>query len=247
MRFFKKTLLAVFCVTLFAPNIYAVRPFITDDAAITEYRHFQLETWAQFDRNSGQHWALLGYGLTERLELSIGGVWGYDRPNPNQTEFSFALPILQAKYLFREIKPNSFPGIAAVLGTSLPFGRGEFVPPGYGAYGFLVATQALGRDERVLIHGNIGLSYFRDRENGEDNFIPNWGLGVQARMFGGFHIIGEIFDGDPYIPEAGLVYQAGFRHYISDSLQLDATVGQGIGRGETPFWISFGARIVMPR
>lgn len=59
------------------------------------------------------------------------------------------------------------------------------------------------------------------------------------------HYVGEIFSGDPYIPGAGLSWQTGFRHFFSDFVQIDGTIGQGVGGlNPLPFWYSFGLRYV---
>jgi hypothetical protein len=43
-------------------------------------------------------------------------------------------------------------------------------------------------------------------------------------------------------------YQAGFRYFISDLIQVDAEFGQGLsGKEKIPFWLGFGARFVIPK
>ena len=240
----KQRLLITIILFAFASKTYAVRPFITDDAAVICHRLWQLETWTLFDRFSGQHWSMLAYGLHEGLEVAVGAVWGYDRPQSRSTDFSFAAPLLEAKYLFREYQPGKFPGVALAAGTFLPSGKGEFRAPGYGAYSFLAATQCFGDNEDVLIHGNIGGKYLR--VNNENQFTAIWGIGTQIRAYRGFHLVGEIIAGDPYVPGTGMAYHVGFRHFISDLVQLDASIGQGMGgKIKVPFWAGFGARIVM--
>ncbi len=233
-------------LTCISTKNYAVRPFITDDARVVGFRLAQWETWLRFDRYSGQHWHMLAYGLRKELELTAGAVWGYDRPSPEYKEFSYAMPLIQGKYLFREYQPNKPPGVALVAGTFLPGGRGAFVPPGYGAFSFLTITQCFGQGEKVLIHANTGASLlFINRNN---QLVTTWGLGTQIKTYKGFHLVGEIFSGDPYIPGTGLAFQAGFRHFISDLIQIDGTIGKGIaGQNIMPFWWSIGARIVTTR
>jgi len=238
----KHILLAIFILT--ATKTFAVRPFITDDAAVTGHRLVQLETWALFEKVYGQHWAMLAYGFHNRLEVAVGALWGYERPQPEQSKLSFAMPLLEAKYLFREYQSGKPPGVALAAGTFLPGGKGGFVAPGYGAYSLLAVTQCFGKNEDVLIHGNIGVNYlYADREN---QFLPIWGLGAQIRACKGLHLVGEIIAGDPYVPGTGTAYHAGFRYFVSDLVQLDASIGQGIaGEIKVPFWAGFGARIVM--
>jgi len=236
------TILIFTVITVNATKVYAVRPFITDDAAVVGQRLLQLETWALFDKNTGEHWIMWALGPTDKLEVSMGAVYGYVQ-NKNHTNFSFALPLLEVKYLLHEYQPDKLPGVALVGGTFLPMGKGEFAHTGYGFYSFLAITQCLGKDENVLIHGNIGVNYLRDK----NQFISFWGLGTQIKTYKGLHFVAEIISGDPYVPETGLVYQTGFRHFISEFIQIDATIGQGLaGENKVPFWCGFGARFVMP-
>jgi hypothetical protein len=239
----KQKIFIAFFSILITTNVFAVRPFITDDAAVVGRKTLQLETWALFDKFSGEHWAMFGYGVSKQLELSVGGVWGYDKPQFGRSELSFAAPLLQAKYLFREFESGKPPGIAMAVGTALPTGKGEFVPTGHGVYGFLAVTQCFGENETILIHGTAGLNYLNiDNKN---QYIGFWGIGTQIKTYKGLHIVGEIVSGDPFAPGTGATYQTGFRYFVSDDFQLDATIGQGFaGKEKVLFWGGFGARFV---
>ncbi|MCL2417440.1 MAG: hypothetical protein FWD02_05850 [Bacteroidales bacterium] len=238
----RKIILTGFILAVITTKTFAVRPFITDDAAVIGHRQFQLETWTLFDRDASEHWIMWAYGPIENLEVAIGALWGRDRVN---RELSFAVPLLEAKYLFRPYQSGRGPGIAASAGTFLPWGRGDFREDYFGAYGIFMLTQAFGRDESILIHGNLGVN-FLDTERRRDRFIPFWGLGTQIRTFGGLHLVGEVISGDPYVPGTGLAYHVGLRHFVSDYFQLDLTFGDGIrGREQMPFWFGFGVRLVL--
>lgn len=239
-----RLLLTTLLACLYLPA-FAVRPFITDDAAVVGRRLFQLETWLMFERFSGEHWAMLAYGPHKRVEVALGAVWGYEQEATGRRQLSYAAPLLEAKYLIRDYAPNNLPGIAIAAGTFLPAGQGDFVPPAPGAYGFLALTQCFGRDENLLIHGNIGVSYLHQTD--ARDFTLTWGLGTQVKAWKGLHVVGEVVSGDPYVAGSGLLYQTGFRYFISDLIQVDATMGRGIGGDqEVPFWAGAGARIVMP-
>ncbi|HMO34285.1 MAG TPA: hypothetical protein PKE63_02195 [Lacibacter sp.] len=223
-----------------------IRPFITDDARVVGGRLAQVESWFRFDRESGQQWAIVAYGPNERLELSLGGVMGYENKYNGNREFSYALPLLQGKYLLREYGHGKGPGAALVLGTFLPGGSGAFKPAGYGTFGFLIATQCFGPEENVLVHANLGANYLHI--NGANDLVSTWGIGTQIKTYRQFHLVGELFSGDPYVPGAGLSYQLGFRHILTDLFQFDMTLGQGIGGANPlPFWFSGGIRVVTER
>lgn len=177
------------------------------------------------------------------MELSAGLVFGYDKPNDASAHFSYAMPLLQGKYLFKEYAPGKGPGFGLVAGTYLPNGKGEFVPQGYGAFSFLTISQCFGEGEKVLIHANLGGNYLFVNNN--NTFVNTRGFGTQIKAYKGMHYVGEIFSGDPYIPGAGLSWQTGFRHFFSDLVKIDGTIGKGIGKtNHLPFWVSFGLRYV---
>ncbi len=223
-------------------SLLAVRPFITDDARVVGKYLAQWESWLRFEKHSGQQWHMAAYGPSDKWELTLGAVMGYANVNAEKNEFSYALPLLQAKYLVKEYGYKKGPGIAFVGGTFLPMGRGSFVPQTYGAFSFVNFTQCFGKNEDVLIHANAGISYLFTSNK---NWVNTLGLGTQIRTYKGLHVLGEVFSGDPYIPGAGLAYQAGVRHFVSDYLQFDATFGKGIsGIEKLPFWSSVGVRVV---
>lgn len=223
-----------------------VRPFITDDSRVVGNHLAQLESWIRIDKETGQHWALAAYGPNSQLELTIGGVSGYEihhHENKKKYLFSYALPLIQGKFLFKEYKPNQLPGIGIVMGSFLPFGQRSFRPPGYGTFGYLTVSQCLGEGEKVLIHGNIGANYLY--VDGNNQLLMTWGLGTQIKVYKGMHFVGEFFSGDPYIPGTGTSYQIGYRYFFSDLFQIDMTIGKGIaGDIILPFWYSAGVRIV---
>lgn len=220
-----------------------VRPFITDDARVVGENLAQLETWFRFDKEAGQHWIMGAYGPNKKLEVAVGGLYGYQNDHDSQTTFSYALPLLQAKYLFKEYKPNKAPGFGAVLGSFLPVGKGSFKPAGYGTFGFITVTQCFGEGDKYLFHGNLGGNYLHI--NNEDDLIATWGFGTQIKAYKGLHLVGEIFSGDPYVPGTGMAFQTGYRYFFSDLIQIDMTVGKGIaGTTIMPFWFSAGVRIV---
>ena len=244
----QKTVLILAILTLFAmPRAWAVRPFITDDATLIGRKRMEFSNWLLIDKKSGQLWHSLNIGLNDWSELTVAGFWGYDKSkDDNFTEMSFTAPLLQAKFLVRDYEPNKFPGITIAVGSDLPFGTGAFVPNGYGAFAFLSATQCIGEDENVLIHAQFGGTYLRENKIDYANY--NWGIGTQVKIYKGFHGIGEFISGDPYVHDAGIGYQLGIRQFISDNLQVDFAVGNGIGGGENrmSLWFSSGIRWVLP-
>ncbi len=222
-----------------ASSAFAVRPFITDDARVVGRRQAQLETWVRGDRGAFQHWTLVAYGPIAPLELTIGTVHGvsYDHGR----EYSIAGPLIQAKYLLRKPKASSWPGVAVSAGAFAPGGNGAFKPHGWDTFGYVALTESLQEGDRILLHGNAGFV----RSKGDQK--PTWGIGTQVRLFGGFHAVGEVFSGDPYAESSGVAFQGGFRHFISEYIQIDATLGKGLsGLPRLPVWATVGLRLATP-
>ena len=78
-----------------------VRPFITDDARVVGKELAQLETWLRFDKESGQHWILGAYGPNSHLEITTGGVYGYQIDHHSKSNFSYALPLYRLKFYLK--------------------------------------------------------------------------------------------------------------------------------------------------
>jgi hypothetical protein len=225
----------------------AIRPFVTDDAHVVGKGRVQLETYWRRDRSSLQHWALPAIGPTEWLELTLGGVHGISQLGPtlDKPTYAFGGPIAQGKFLLRESVPNKPPGFGLVVGGLVPSGRGGFEGPGWSGFSYLAATQSFIKEDDFLIHANVGISVVS--APGLDPAKFTWGIGAQVETLFNFHLIGEIFSGDPYVQGAGGAYQVGYRIIFNDHLQLDGTYGNGLwSNGDTnlPFWFSSGVRIV---
>ena len=233
---------------LVTTDALAIRPFITDDAHTVGEGHVQLETYWRRDRASFQHWLLPAVGPTDWLELTLGGVHGVSglRSQPPGPTYAFAGPIAQAKLLLHEAIPNHLPGVGVVVGGVLPAGRGGFEAPGWNGFTYLAVTQAFFKEDDLLIHGNVGVSTVS--ASGLDPARVTWGIGTQVETVFDFHLIGEVFSGDPYVQGGGGAYQAGFRIIFNDHLQLDGTWGGGLwGDTVMPVWFSSGFRVVSHR
>jgi hypothetical protein len=235
-----------------------VRPFITDDARVVGAGLAQIESWTRVDRETSQLWMLGAVGPNAWLELTAGGVLGVERDavaakDPSPGRLTYALPLLQAKALVRGYEAGQGPGLAVVGGTFLPGGRGFLQLPGYGTFGFAILSQALTSawepTERApdppLLHANVGVNRLWIGD-APDETVATWGIGTQFHVRAGAHVVAELFSGDPYVPGSGTAWQAGVRQFLSERLQLDATVGRGVaGDNPLPVWWSAGVRWVL--
>lgn len=223
----------------------AIRPFITDDARVVGKGRVQLESWWRRDRLSLQHWALPAVGPTQWLEVTLGGVYGASQLGHPSARPTFAIggPVAQAKLLLRETIPNKPAGMAIVVGGIPPAGRGGFEAPGWSGFSYLAVSQGFIKEDDLLIHANVGISSVS-----APGLAPaklTWGVGTQVETLYDFHLIAEIFSGDPYVQGAGGALQAGFRVIFNDHVQLDGTAGSGLwGDAVMPLWFSSGIRVV---
>ena len=157
-------------------------------------------------------------------------------------KYSIAGPLIQAKYLLRRPEAGSWPGIAVSAGAFAPVGNGAFKPHGWDSFAYAAIAESLTEGDGVLIHGNGG--FVNSSIGGRKS---TWGVGSQIRVHGGFHVVSEVFSGDPYAESSGVAVQGGFRHFISEYIQIDATVGTGMsGQPRLPVWGTVGLRLATP-
>jgi len=234
---------------LFPRVALAIRPFVTDDARVVGGRLGQVETWLLLNRRSLAHNVLFAVGPNDRLELTLGLTHGGVHSGQDRG-YSVTGPIVQAKALLLEARPNGWPGLAVSAGVQAPFGHGPLTPSGLGAFGYLAVTESLFR-EGLLLHANVGVA--------AADVGSAWtvgvtaGFGFQARVVGGFHAVAEVFYGDPYDPDASVPStQVGFRMIFSSRVQMDGTFGTTLARPAssgphdpgTEQWGTLGLRVV---
>ena len=218
-----------------------MRPFITDDARVVGRGQVQLETWIRADAASFQHWFLVGAGPIGPVELTVGGVHGAAY-GPDPLHYTITGPVVQAKILLREARPNRLPGLAWAAGLLPPSGVGAFATHGWGFFEYIALTESLGERERVLIHANVGA--FGSTDPHHLGVIFTWGIGTQIRTFRALHAVAELFSGDPYVGGGGGATQFGFRYIVSNNVQVDSTFGVGLWGGTAlPPWGTVGLRL----
>ncbi len=238
------------CVVASTPA-RAVRPFITDDARVVGKHQAQLESWVRYDRTALQHWAVPAIGPIAPLEVTLGAVHGFSL-EPNDHNYSFAAPLLQAKLLLHHAHPNQLPGVAIIAGTFFPFGFGHFRSPVNG-FTYLAVTEVIGDDD-LLLHANLGFAgaqLERPASNApaelekHARYRATWGVATQLHLYRAANLAAEIFSGDPYAEVGGGAGQLGLRFVLSSFVQLDVAGGSGLyGQPRMPAWGSVGFRFV---
>ncbi len=192
---------------------------VVDDAGVTGYRTFQLESWL----GTEESWILPAFSPIRNLEVGAGIVF-----SDNETFF-----VSEAKYMFRDPEKH-VPGFALVTGA--------FLAPFEEFYAFVPVTLPLVND-RVMLHGNLGYQFERHEEphgvheHLEDDHLLTWGARADINLYGPFWILGELFGANDFTPD----FQTGVRtEVIPESLEMDVTYGNNFSRDHSGMGFTFG-------
>jgi len=197
-----------------ATNAQAGRPMVVEDAGLLDAKSCQVETWVQRNRGeSTEFWVVPSCNPTGNLEIAIGGM--RERASGERETHG----VIQAKTVFRETAPGDW-GVGLVVGNV--WSRSSRFWNNY--YATAPFSFAL-RDERTLIHANIG---WRHKRDGRRNFLTA-GLGLELELTERNALSAETFvednSGRPF-------YQIGYRHWlVQDRVQFDVSYGSRFGSG----------------
>lgn len=224
----KRTLFACLAATA-AAGAFAARPFVTDDARLTNAGSCQLETWTRIYPDSREVWALPACNPTGNLEFTVGGGRAHDTGGPLTHDYVF-----QAKTLFRPLETDGW-GIGLALGSV----RHPEINPGPNILGNTYAYVPLSASfagDRLVTHANLG--WLRDRASGRSNLT--WGIGGEFQVGARLLAIAEAFGDNRSNP----YWQLGGRFaIIPERVQIDATVGRQASGIAGNRWVSFGLRL----
>ncbi len=213
---------------LLAQQAFAARPFVTDDARLTNAGSCQLEAWTRLYQHSQELWALPACNPWGNFELTFGG--SLAKVDGQSATLDSAI---QAKTLFKALKTNDW-GIGMALGK-ISHNDLNPGPSQYGnTYGYIPVSWSL-LDDDVIMHANIGLLH--DKQSKQNNMT--WGLGSEIKLKSNMLGVAELYGdntSNPYL-------QVGFRYSVIPNLfQIDSTYGQQINGDSELKWISFGLR-----
>lgn len=245
-------ILALFCWGMIHKTVYAVRPFVTDDARISDYGQLEFEMWPDFNHESSGN--SLGYNLmfgvsfTDYIQLITGSGVGQNLENNDMHVHEL---VVQPKILLWEAKANGMPGLAFVLGSVLPFRAKEIFRRNTGYFANGMTTTRLFHDW-LLLHVNFG--YIAATAGTAPAYEKlYWGVGMDLGIYQEeIRFIAEMFAGDPYeIIGPTLAHQIGMRYLHSDHVNLDFTFGwqaevddQRRETGATSWWTQVGIRLL---
>lgn len=206
----------------------AARPFVTDDARLTNAGQCQLESWSRRYRDSTELWLMPACNLTGNFEISLGTGAVHTDPNIRSQDY-----VIQAKTLVRPLGTDEW-GWGLALGHVMH----PSIHPGPNlmgnTYAYVPVSKSF-RQDAVIVHMNLG--WLRDKASRDDKLT--WGLGTELQLSPRWTGIWEAF-GDhrskPYV-------QTGLRYALQPNLlQLDLTFGQQHQGPADARWVSFGLR-----
>ena len=202
-------ILTIFILAIFHQKADAQQMFV-DDAEVTTYRSFQIETWY----GSRESWFLTAISPVRGLELGTG--FGFD----SRDTFDASNWFMEAKYVYGDLGEQGW-AIGAVTGLLYDFDGNLDEVFAYIPYSHMILN-----DSSVL-HFNVGF----DALNEDD-----WEYEILTGIRGDFGItdrfglLAEVAAtnfGDAF-------YQGGIRvSIVPDLLEMDITYGEGIRRMET--------------
>lgn len=191
--------------------------YITDDAAVTEYRACQIQMW-HGERSS---WVLPVCTPVRNLEVSVGSIAVWDDGAEGHFEY-----VIQAKTLLRRLETDGW-GAGFVVGTGRDPALATTAPQSSSLYAYVPLSLSLARD-RVVLHQNTG--WLHQRSAGHKRDALTWAGRVEGRVRRHLFLVGEVYgaEGGAAAPAE---FQAGVRAFARPGrVQLDLSYG---GRLET--------------
>ncbi|MFA6033854.1 MAG: hypothetical protein WC889_13215 [Myxococcota bacterium] len=213
-------------------------PLITDDVNIAGKGRIQLDSTLHYDQNGLIQNNKLSLDPVDWLELTVGFDWGWvDASGGSDKQPGIAAPSVQIKA--RALKPenNGLPGLSFALSTSMPFGTKAFADKVWNEAFNLALTENLLEGDRLLISVNGGV--FLSQPPDGLKAVFTWGVSLEVKVVAGLSFVGELVSGDPdpYRGTNGGAWQTGIRYTFNDSINISATVGDGIwGNPVMPLW-----------
>ncbi|ALA59403.1 hypothetical protein [Nitrospira moscoviensis] len=261
------SLFAMMVAFLPPSEVFAVRPFVTDDARVVYPGQLEVENFGGITLGRGRTpgfevRSLQGSSVTDRLEI-IGGGFGFQYENNKMTPQDL---VFQPKYvLYRSF--GLVPSVSAAAAVLAPLSGNKQL---WNSYNMLHVSWFLFTpqdstdpyDNGLAIHVNLGTKgQYNAGLGGRWTNKLYWAAGFEVitPISRELRVLGEVFNGDPFsFEEEFPAYQVGFRWYKTPNLQWDLVlrgvrdggIGSGVGAGiETgPGWnytLQIGLRFLM--
>jgi hypothetical protein len=226
--------------TLWAAQVFAARPFNTDDARVVDPGGNQIETYVkdQLSTRETEFWFLPARnfgGRLDRFEWTLGGNY-FHSPDAGHSDTIIG----QVKTLAKPLETNGI-GFAFTLGVNAlrqhpaPLEETKtrrLLNP----YINLISSVSVW-DDAIVFHGNLGFI----RDNFAHSTETTWGLGAEIRVTSQIFGIAEVYGQTPGKPS----HQLGIRYWVvPNRLQTDVTYGWQQDTPEDLRWFTVGLRIL---
>ncbi len=220
-------------------SIITDRPDATESPTVVPKNYIQIETGAfyeNFEENNFKtedftyNTMLIRYGLLDRLELRLG--WDYTNSktffdkNEISNINSFSPLLIGVKIPIAEEK-GAFPEIGFLGHLNAPFSvKKELRPENTGVDFRFSFAHTL--NEKSSLSYNIGAAWENDSPEAAYLYTIAYGYGLSDKW--GIYI--ELYGDFPENNKANNLWDAGLTYLISNNIQLDATIGSSITKGQ---------------
>lgn len=229
------------------------RPDVTESSSTVQKGSLQVETGAfyeSFEDNNIKfesavfNTTLLRYGLLDNLELRLG--WDFTEETTTTNGIKNGIsngmsPLLFGMKVAIAKEKNGWPEMALLGHAFLPFSASrDFKPQTTGANFIFALSHTLS--------GKSSLSYNLGGEWGDDNpevgytYSVAYGYGISRRLA----CYAELYGNLPENSSANHFWDAGLTYLIRPNIQLDATLGTSINKGQD-IYLSSGISFRIPR
>ena len=214
------------------PSSAGGQQYITDDAAITEFRACLIQIW----HGQRSSWALPACTPLRNLEVSAGLIAVWKDEADGHPEY-----VAQLKSILIPAKRGRT-AVGLVLGTGRDPGLTGVRDPGWNVYTYLpVSTSFL--NDRLILHNNIGYVYDHRTGTENDRQLTTLASRAEVSLRKYFVVVGEIYDSTGSEAE----FQLGVRAWgRPDKVQFDLSYGGFLTRwGQAAGW-TLGLALTTP-
>jgi len=229
------------------------RPDATEAPSVVPKGYLQIETGALYEdagedsfktKTTTFNTTLLRYGVLDNLELRVGWDFSEIRTEINGRELdniaSGLSPLLLGTKIAVTKEKGLLPEIGLIGHVFLPFTAGSDFRPETTGIDFRFSF-AHTLSQKSSIGYNLGAQWGNDSPEAAYVYTIAYGYSITDTF--GFYA--ELYGDLPEDSSANHLWDAGFTYLLSDSIQLDATVGSGITEGQN-LLLSGGLSVRLP-
>ncbi|MBQ4820315.1 transporter [Aquimarina sp. MMG016] len=229
------------------------RPDATESPTVMPKGYLQIETGAFFEDSGNNAFTektttfnttLLRYGLLDNLEFRVGWDFAEVRTEINRTEqdniASGLSPLLLGAKVGITEEKGLLPEIGLLGHLYLPFSAGTDFRPETTGVDFRFSFAHTLSDKSSLAY-NLGAEWGNDSPEAAYVYTLVYGYSITDNL----GVYAELYGDLPEDNRANHLWDAGLTYLLSDSIQLDATVGSGITKGQN-LLLAAGISIRLP-